>query len=342
LEWCNLLRGSWFGCLVINGLAGAAMPDESRADEAGELSVSVVIPAHNGEATLARALDSVLAQSHPPQEIVVVDDFSTDGTAAIAGSYRGTRLLTLDRRRGAAGARNAGVADAKGTWVAFLDADDEWLPSKLEKQVEALRKSPGASFVFCASHEVSAAGESLGDTYGGRAVVAGDGAWKALLSNNFVATPTVMAPRALLLSLGGFDESLKVAEDQDMWIRLALAGPPAYVPESLVRVHVQPRSLSSWTLADQYAFTLPMIERHLNQLGGRLTAREVRAILGERYVRVGLAAADNGELVHGMAMVLHSAFRGYRPLRNLLLTAKLPLAAVYKWFLRREARTLAA
>lgn len=314
------------------------MNGPAESTRSPDSSVSVVIPARNAEPTLARALVSARNQSVAPLEIVVVDDASTDATAEIATAH-GVRLVRRAERGGAAAARNAGIAAARGRWIAFLDADDEWLATKLEKQLLQVGTSP--SFVFCASHEVAPSGQVLGDTYGGRQVTAGEGAWKALLAANFVATPTVLAPRALLLALGGFDESLKVAEDQDMWIRLALSGPPAYVPESLVRVHVQPRSLSSWTLADQYAFTLPMIERHLKQLSGRLTAREARAILGERYVRIGLAAADNGELWHGVAMVLRSALHGHRPLHNLLLSAKLPLAASVKRLVRHPAHAAA-
>ena len=311
-------------------------PAESKRSP--DNTVSVVIPARNAEPTLARALVSARNQTVAPLEIVVVDDASTDATSEIASAY-GAHVVRLTKRGGAAAARNAGIAAAQGRWIAFLDADDEWLATKLEKQLALVGRAP--SFVFCASHEVAPSGQVMGDTDGGRQVTEGEGAWKALLAGNFVATPTVLAPRALLLELGGFDESLKVAEDQDMWIRLALAGPPAYLPESLVRVHVQPRSLSSWTLADQYAFTLPMIERHLKKLSGRLTAREARTILGERYVRIGLAAADNGELWHGVAMVLRSALHGHRPVRNLMLSAKLPLAASFKRLVRHPAHATA-
>ena len=110
----------------------------------GEVSISVVIPASNAEATLARALESVLAQTRPPDEIIVVDDASTDCTVRLAKSYadQGVSLLRVRERRGAAAARNLGIAAAKGRWIAFLDADDEWLPAKLEKQAAAISANP--------------------------------------------------------------------------------------------------------------------------------------------------------------------------------------------------------
>lgn len=293
-----------------------------------EISISVVIPAYNADKTLARALESVLAQTWPPDEIIVVDDASTDCTDRLGKSYadRGVRLLRARDRRGAAAARNMGIAGAKGRWVAFLDADDEWMPAKLEKQAAAISAHPDATFVFCASEEFSSEGQSLGDTFRGGTVTTGSEAWKALLACNFVATPTVVARRVLLVQLGGFDETLKVAEDQDMWIRLTLAGPPVYVPESLAHVHVQPDSLSSWDLADQHTHTLPMIQRHLDRLRNTLSRSEARAIMGARLNKIGLSAWAHGDLAPGLAMILRSALLGYQPLRSLATVPKVMLA----------------
>jgi glycosyltransferase involved in cell wall biosynthesis len=298
----------------------------------GKISISAVIPARNAEATLARALESVLAQTRPPDEIIVVDDASSDGTARMARSYadQGVSLLSLRERRGAAAARNVGIAGAKGQWIAFLDADDEWLPVKLEKQAGAISANPEAPFVFCASEEFSSDGQSLGDTFRGWPVTVGSEAWKALMVCNFVQTSTVVARRALLLQLGGFDETLKVAEDQDMWIRLALAGTPVYVPESLACVHVRPNSLSTWSLADQHAYTLPMIERHLDRLRDILSRSEVRAIMGARLHKIGLTACAHGDLAPGLSLILRAALLGYRPLRSVVALVKAPVAALLR------------
>jgi hypothetical protein len=136
----------------------------------------------------------------------------------------------------------------------------------------------------------------------------------------------VVVRRELLLRLGGFNDALKVAEDQDMWIRLALEAAPAYVPESLVRVHVRHESLSAWRLADQYTYTLPMVERHLERLRPRLAATEIKAIRGERLHRVGSVAMAQGDFLHGMSLILRSALLGYRPQHNMMLLARLPVA----------------
>lgn len=304
------------------------------------VTICVVIPAYNAGSTIARALDSVLAQTRPADEIVVVDDASIDETADLARSYDGVTVITLDRRHGASGARNVGIRAAKGEWIAFLDADDAWLPTKLEKQIPAILSDPQISLVFCASDEFAADGEPLGDTYRGCAVTSGEKAWKALLAANFVATPTVVAPRRLLLDLGGFDETLKIAEDQDMWIRLSLAGQFAYVPESLVHVHVRRRSLSTWAFDDQQAYTLPMIERHLAKLRDRLTPEETRNIMGTRIGGIGRIACGHGDLRHGLPMVLRAALLGHQPLRNLALLVKAPLSTLRR-VLRRRGRNAA-
>jgi glycosyltransferase involved in cell wall biosynthesis len=292
----------------------------------GIAPVAVVIPAHNAAATLASALRSVLAQTLTPAEIIVVDDASTDATVAVASSYAGVKLITLPDHRGAAAARNQGISAATSHWIAFLDADDVWLPQKLERQFACLRDAPQASLVFCASLEFAPDGRLLGDTFRGGSVSTGNEAWKPLLKTNFVATPTVLAPRALLLELGGFDESLTVGEDQDMWIRLALAGSLAYVPEPLVRVHVRPQSLSAFNPTDQSRFLLPMIERHVRELRGSLTAGERRDILGERLSNAGRMSFAHGDIVHGAAFMLRAVLLGYRPLASMFTLAKAPLA----------------
>ena len=109
-------------------------------------SVTVLIPAFNAAATIRRALDSVLAQTYGDYEIIVIDDASSDATAEIvATQYTDqVRLLRLPRNLGESGAMNTGIAVAKGRWIAFLDADDEWLPEKLVRQIAVMESNPNA------------------------------------------------------------------------------------------------------------------------------------------------------------------------------------------------------
>jgi glycosyltransferase involved in cell wall biosynthesis len=273
-------------------------------------TISVVVPARNAAGTVKRALQSVLAQTRPADEIIVVDDASGDATAVIALTFPSVKIVRLPERRGAAAARNAGIDAASGTWICFLDADDAWQPQKLEKQLA--HAGDGVSLVFCASQEFACDGKPLGDTFRGRPVHTGSRAWKNLLQCNFIATPTAMAPRALLARLR-FDERLPVGEDQDMWIRLALEGVLAYVPETLVDVYVQPASLSRYRAADQGRHLLPMIRRHVERLRHRLSRKERRDILAARYANAGHIALANGDVMRAGVFFLRALFAGYRP-----------------------------
>jgi len=105
-------------------------------------NISVVIPAYNAAGTIGRALDSVIAQTHPAREILVVDDGSTDRTAQVVSEYGGRVEYLYQDNAGPGAARNAGIRAAHGEWIAFLDADDEWLPHRLALQAELLQRDP--------------------------------------------------------------------------------------------------------------------------------------------------------------------------------------------------------
>jgi glycosyltransferase involved in cell wall biosynthesis len=303
----------------------------------GKPIVSAIIPAHDAAATLARAIESVLAQTVPPDEIIVVDDGSNDATSDIAQSYavRGVRNIRLNRQKGASAARNAGIAAASGDVIAFLDSDDEWLTDKLEKQCAVLCADPGMVFAACRSNEISPSGRDLGDTFHGGSFTTGEHAWKALLALNFIATPTVVARREHILAAGGFDPALKIGEDQDLWIRLAARGRIGFVDESLVRVHLRPKSLSSADFHDQLIYTIPMIERNIAALTPRLSGAEIRAIMGERLGGIGRTAYDHGHLQAGLGLILRAVARRHRIAGNLYyLAAAAPPARWLKRTLR--------
>jgi glycosyltransferase involved in cell wall biosynthesis len=295
-----------------------------------------VIPAYNSAATISRALSSTMAQTHLPDEIIVVDDGSTDNTRSIVSEWSCDRvkLISTQARRGAGGARNVGVAAASGDVVAFLDSDDEWLPAKLEKQLELLQSDNRLSFVACAANSISPDGVDLGDTYGQDSIAVGSEAWKALLACNFIATPAVIVWRDHLQAIGGFDESMKIAEDQDAWIKLALAGSLGYVPDTLVRVHLRDDSLSSWSLDDLLTYTLPMIERHLARQRNRLADADIQRILGERLNRFGRVAYVRGDFARGAHLIARSIMLGHEPVESMLylLRAAPPLMWMKRQF----------
>ncbi len=206
------------------------------------MDVSVVIPAFNAERFIERTLRTVYAQTLAPREVIVVDDGSTDRTAdMVRRAARETEIPTTLLRQPNAGpgaARNLGVAAARGELVAFVDADDEWLPRKLERQVECLRANEPA--LLCHTHVafIDADGEvfRLPDKRAG-------GTFEALLAHNFISTSSVVVRRSALGD-APFDRRFLCAEDYHLWLRLAQAGQLCYVPERLLRYRVHASNMS--------------------------------------------------------------------------------------------------
>jgi glycosyltransferase involved in cell wall biosynthesis len=202
-------------------------------------TVSVVLPTRNRAAMLLRAIASVVAQTCGDFELIVVDDASTDDTAARLAGVADPRLRCLvnDVAGGGPRARNRGIAAARGRFVAFLDDDDEWLPQKLQRQLEVFeRGSAGLGLVQGGSEVVASGSGRVVHTVVplvGRAVRPED-----FLDEIDFTTSVVMIRRSCLDEVGGFDETLAGAQDRDLWIRLAGACEFDAVPEVLVRRHV--------------------------------------------------------------------------------------------------------
>ncbi len=302
--------------------------------------ISVVIPARNAADTIGRALVSVARQTCRPAEIILVDDASTDDTAqcAAAAGLPDLRLIRHDQRGGAAAARNAGIAAASGEYIAFLDADDEWADTKLEKQLAVIADAPAMAFVACRSVLIDPVGQENRPIHATSPVVTGPEAWRALLAANFVSTPCVMARRATVLAVGGFDPRLPIAEDQDLWIRLALAGAVGFVDEVLVRVHYRRNSISQELIGREIEFTLPMLLGHVARNRDRLSASEVRRILGRRYSQIGRTAYLNGCPGSGFTLVAKAILMGAQPVENSwhLITASPPSRFLKRLIGRRE------
>lgn len=217
-------------------------------DGAPAPTVSVVLPTRNRARLLDRAISSVLRQSVGDLELIVVDDGSTDDTASVlaACQARDSRVRAIrpdPAGRGASAARNAGIAAARGEFVAFLDDDAEWAPRKLERQLEAIREG-GAGVVYCRFARVAADGRAR--PIGSGAAARGD-PWRALLARAFIDTSTLLVRSTALRAVGGFDEDLPRLQDWDLALRLARVCRFAYVPEVLARTYETPGSISSRT-----------------------------------------------------------------------------------------------
>jgi glycosyltransferase involved in cell wall biosynthesis len=202
--------------------------------------ISVIIPTYNRASCLSRAIDSVLAQSYRTLELIVVDDGSTDDTPAVLARY-GNRIRSIRQANGGASkARNAGIAASRGSIVSFLDSDDSWLPTKLEKQV-ALMARVGETSPCCLSNITLAYSNGEQGTSFELSLIKPaltEGLWTnvlPVLATRFILfNQAVAVRRSALERLGGFDENFSYMEDYDLALRLALLGPWCYVAEPLV------------------------------------------------------------------------------------------------------------
>jgi glycosyltransferase involved in cell wall biosynthesis len=204
--------------------------------------VSVVIPTYNYGRYLAQALDSALAQTYPHVEVIVVDDGSTDDSAAVATKYGSPVRWYRQQNQGVSAARNRGIQEAKGELVAFLDADDAWHPDKLARQVALLLK-PAVGLVYTGLHYIDAAGDILAtDLSGRRGRVLRE---HALLRGATVLAggSTALVRRGCFERAGLFDPDLTTSADWDMWRRIACHYEIEVVREPLVYYRQHPSAM---------------------------------------------------------------------------------------------------
>lgn len=213
--------------------------------------ISVIIPAYNCEETLARAVDSVLAQDYEPVEIIVVDDGSTDGTAEVARGFGEAVRLIVQENAGPGVARNRGVEAARGEFIAFLDADDEYLPGRLAKGLAPLVEDRGLALSHCQCMLTLPDGRE--ELSGERFLRMEPFRPERVLNPLYHSTPSATMRRDVFLELGGFDVTLRNREDHDLWMRVQESYGCACIAEPLVRVYRSPSSLSGSTSADAKA-----------------------------------------------------------------------------------------
>jgi glycosyltransferase involved in cell wall biosynthesis len=270
-------------------------------------TVSVVIPTFNSATYLGEALDSVLAQTYQPLEVILVDDGSEDETPQVATAYPGRVTYVRKQRGGPASARNVGVRVAAGEWIAFQDADDIWMPDLLEKLAKSAAET-GADLVCC-DYRALIDGSPVGTTNMEHKgldtrldVLAPNGvlldAFGLLLEvGNFVATPGVLVKKEALLQIGLFDEAIYCGEDLDLWFRLSQRWRFAVVAEVLVlrRLHARNMTRDTWVWKAGLLKVYEKLERYAPTLATgtrwrKLLRKGKGALLreqGARYLELG-------------------------------------------------------
>ena len=276
--------------------------------------VSVVVPTYNRAHLICETLDSVLAQTYRDFEVIVVDDGSTDETLAVLSKYGGRiRVVCQPHRAGGAGAfaRNTGIREATGKFVAFLDSDDTWLPTKLERQVALLDAHSDLSWVYSDAEAFDGeTGRTLGFFSQGGRQREGD-VLQPLFLGCFIPSPTPIVRRTVFSEVGDL-WPLPTAEDWDMWLRIAARYHVGLVPEPLARYRVHEASITgrqNWR--EQYAAHLTVIERAVAREPQRLAPLRKRA-MANICVGTGRLLASRGQITEAREMFAGAITSGSR------------------------------
>jgi len=260
--------------------------------------ISVVVPAYNAARHIERCLESIRRQTFEEFEVIVVDDGSRDDTAAIVGRWPDPRVrLVRQQNQGVSAARNRGIDEARGEWIAFLDADDEWLPEFLQKASRAANDHPDCIAVFT----------NFVDSSTKKPVIPKLGGAPCRLESYFdfvletrqgMWSSCVLIKREALLAIGGFPVGVTHGEDGDTWVRLAWSGPVVYVPEALAVYHTETPGSAMKAPAKKRA-VYPQIVRTFEQWkkDGRIPPHMLDA--SERYIQRYLYMYVSGLLLSG-------------------------------------------
>lgn len=286
--------------------------------------VSVVIPAYNAAWCVRRAVDSALAQTGIAFEVIVVNDGSSDSTAEVLAGYGPAIHIVNQVNGGLSNARNAGIRTAVADYVAFLDADDWWLPGKLSCQVEMLDSHPDVVFCSTTTQVRTSSGGRLPDWCCPRALATPD-LVDMFRVNALVAGSgsAVMARRADLLACGGFDESLRSLEDIDMWMRLAARGGYRCIDQPLAAIEKRGDSMSS-NLDVMRASAITVLRKNRNLLPVHQRGGEWRAAYAGMLADYAKWEYRTGRRLHAIVHLLQGL--GMAPLRQGRMMAGLLVA----------------
>jgi glycosyltransferase involved in cell wall biosynthesis len=214
-------------------------------------TISVVIPTYNRYSYLIEALDSVFSQGRPPDEVIVVDDGSSDGTAIKLENAQLPIRLIKQKNAGPAAARNRGIRESTSDWIALLDSDDVWLPEKLAIQEAFLVENPHIDFLF--GHMINF-GQGLDDT---KPEILSEAVYTyckenssdlkdlvdCLLISNPIPTPSVIFRKSCIQSVGYLREDLRCAEDYDWWIRWSLLAKCGFIDRVVMKRRIHGENL---------------------------------------------------------------------------------------------------
>jgi len=292
--------------------------------------VSVVITTHNRKEMLRRAVGSVLDQTFTDFEIIIVDDHSTDGTSPESIGHDDSRIRYVrnEECRGANYSRNVGINASRGEFVCILDDDDEWLPSKLEKQVSKIQGGP----------------DSIGLVYSGFYYVTEDGSIaveakpqyrgdvkKALIERCIFGALTVMVRKEAIIKAGLYDERMRSCQDWDMWIRVSELCEVDFIDEPLAKYHVHSGQIST-DLGKKIDGRLHLYDKY------RTAIESTPGAEGKHLMCIGILYIHENDRRKGISYLVRSIASNpfqFRPYMHLVMNLFFP--TLHSKFLKKQA-----
>jgi glycosyltransferase involved in cell wall biosynthesis len=279
--------------------------------------VSVILPAYNRLEFLRAAVESVRAQTMRDWELIVADDGSDDATRRYLSQSDDARMrvLFLEHSGNPSRVRNAAIAAATGGFLAFIDSDDLWVPAKLERQLTAMSRTPSRRWSYSQVRRIDAGGaDASSEGVATWRAFEGDVVEALLRIEALVATPSVVAERALVLAAGAFDEQQHFGEDYDLWLRLALLSGVTAIAEPLACVRVHDDNYSQNRIG-AYLGWIQLYERYGAHLTDPARVRICRERAAESALAVAGLYARAGEPRQSLEALRASASPGWRRLR---------------------------
>jgi glycosyltransferase involved in cell wall biosynthesis len=269
--------------------------------------ISVIIPTYNSGVFIGESIQSVLRQTCTDYEIIVIDDGSTDNTGGVIGNNFPQVRYYYIPNQGAARARNYGIRRARGEFIAFLDADDLWLPEKLEKQLKVFNADQELMLVFTEHRVFDTTGFRKTTFVKKERLMKGD-VVKNIFLYSHVALPTVMVRSQVFQEIGYFEESLIAAEDDNLWMRIVLKFRIHLLDEVLVNVRVTEKSLSrtAINLFDGGLKNLYLIENKYPDLRKRLGRANIRRKKSDIYRLYGYFFFSKGDYAMARRYLIQS------------------------------------
>jgi len=301
----------------------STLPQKSWMEDSKPFSISVVIPAYNAARVLRRSIGSALKQTVAPLEVIVVDDGSSDRPQDVVREFGDTVRYIRQENAGPAAARNHGVREARGEFIAFLDADDEWYPHHLEDAARILTAHEELQW-FCSpfeerlGHRTTHRRRYNGSFLKGHAYI--DDYFKAQAEYWFAWTGAMIIRKQAILEVGGFDESLYGPEDIDLWFRVALKNPRIAYSRKISSIYYRQPGSITWDRSrseiEPLSKRIEKLERLARQAGAAAVKRSEPVILAWAGALIRLC------LHEGRRRLAHDVYMRYRdrlPLTDRLL-----------------------